>query len=110
METPPNSSHPLVRMELHETRSTIRLAGDVTVTCAGELKTLLLEGLASGREVQLDLARAGEIDVAILQLLWAAGRQAQRSGTTLVTDLSESADRASREAGFDGFPGHPAQE
>jgi anti-sigma B factor antagonist len=98
-----------VTMERHETQSLIRLEGDLTVTSAAELKSVLLEGLASGKDLQLDLERAEEIDITVMQLLWAAGREADRTGARIVIHVSEAAGMAAREAGFERFPGPALQ-
>lgn len=83
-----------------EDHSIIRLEGECTVTLATEMKDLLLKGLASGTELRVDLEGAEEIDVTILQLLWAAGRD----GATLSVQPSEAARMAAREVGFSAFP------
>ena len=98
-----------VTMERHETRSLIRLEGDLTVTSAAELKSFLLEGLAIGKDLQLDLAGVEEIDITVMQLLWAAGRDAGRTGAGIMIHVSEAAGMAAREAGFERFPGEPLQ-
>ena len=67
-------------MHRRETDLLIKLEGAVNLASAEELKSLLLEGLVSGRDVHLDLERAEEIDVTVLQLLWAAGREADCKG------------------------------
>ncbi len=76
--------------------------GDFNLSSAAELKELLLEGLASGKELQLDLQGAGEIDITVLQLLWAAGREAERAAIRLVTHMGEGTASVAREAGFEG--------
>ena len=98
-----------VTMERHKTHSLIRLEGELNVTSAAELKGLLLEGLASGGDLKVDLERAEEIDVSVMQLLWAAGREASRTGSSLVIRGSEAAVMAARDAGFERFPGEPPQ-
>jgi anti-anti-sigma regulatory factor len=98
-----------VSMERHEDHSLIRLEGECTVTSAAELNRLLLEGFAISRDLRLDLERAEEIDVTVLQLLWAAGREAERTGASIGIRMSEPAGRAAREAGFDRFPGLPVE-
>jgi anti-anti-sigma regulatory factor len=92
-------------MQRSETDLLIRLEDAVNVTSAEELKSLLLEGLVSGRDVHLDLERVEEIDVTVMQLLWAAGREADRKGTRMVTRVSEAAVAAARELGFNDFRG-----
>jgi chemotaxis protein CheD len=86
-----------VTEEQHATHLLIRLEGEVNFTSAQELKRLLLEGLASGRALQLDLERAGEIDVTVMQLLWAAEREAARAGLGMVSRVSEAAAAAARD-------------
>ena len=96
--------------EQHATHLLIRLENTVSFTSADELKKLLLEGLASGKTLRLDLERAEEIDVTVMQLLWAAEREAARAGLGLVSRVSEAAAAAAREAGFERFPGAAVQE
>ena len=96
-----------VMMQRRETDLLIKLEGVVNLASAEELKSLLLEGLVSGRDVHLDLERAEEIDVTVLQLLWAAGREADCKGARMVIRVSEAAAAAAREVGFDRFPGTP---
>ena len=98
-----------VTMQRSETGLLIRLEDAVNVTSAEELKSLLLEGLVSGRDVHLDLERVEELDVTVMQLLWAAGREADRKGTRMVTRVSEAAVAAARELGFERFPGTAAR-
>jgi hypothetical protein len=45
-----------------------------------------------------------------LQLLWAAGREADRAGARIAIRLSDAAGTAAREAGFERFPGLTLQE
>ncbi len=92
-------------MERHETHSLVRLEGELTITSAAEVKEALLAGLAAGTELHLDLKRAEAIDVTVMQLLWAAGREAERSGVTLAGRMSDAAATLAREAGFEGLPG-----
>ena len=83
----------------------ILLEGRVGVACAGELKRLLLEEISSGRNLCVDLERAEEIDFSILQLLWAAEREAERRGIEMISRASEAAAGAARDAGFGAVPG-----
>lgn len=88
-----------------ETRWLIRLEGEASITSAAEFKGLLLEALASAQELELDLEHAGSIDVTLLQLAWAAGREAARAGSGFVTRPSQAAVSFAQDLGFDGFPG-----
>jgi len=89
----------------HETRWLIRAEGDVSVNCAAELKRLLLDGLASGKELQVDLTHADEIDITVLQLLWAADHDPARKPGPLVSGVSDAAGATAKDAGFECFPG-----
>jgi anti-anti-sigma regulatory factor len=88
-----------------ETRWRVRLEGDLTLASAAALKSLLLEWLASGKDLELDLESAEEIDITSLQLLWAAGREAARAGAGIVSRVSGAVDKAARDAGLEPFPG-----
>lgn len=83
----------------------IRVEGEFSVACATELKSLLLEGLASTKELQVDLAGSEDIHITLLQLLFAAGRGAALQGKGMVSGVSEAAAMAARDAGFEHFPG-----
>ncbi len=87
------------------TRWLIRLEGEVSIASAAELKVLLLEALASAQALELDLEHAGAIDVTLLQLAWAAGRQAAGAGSGFVSRASQAAASFANDLGFDGFPG-----
>jgi anti-anti-sigma regulatory factor len=97
-------------MERHETHSLIRLEGELNITSASEVKEVLLEGLAAGTDLHLDLEHAETIDVTVMQLLWAAGREADRTGVVLAGRVSAAAAEMAREAGFERLPGMAAQE
>lgn len=47
----------------NESRSLIRVEGEINVTSATELKRLLTEALKSGKELRLDIERATELDI-----------------------------------------------
>jgi anti-anti-sigma regulatory factor len=86
------------------------MEGQVTVASAGELKELLLEWLAARRDLELDLQRVEEIDITIMQLLWAAAREAGRMGVGVGACASAAAAAAARDAGFGRLPGFPFPE
>ena len=99
-----------VTLQQDESHCLIRLEGQVTLTSAADLKTLLLEGLATGKGLELDLERADEIDVTILQLLWAGAREAASQGVGIVWRASEAATAAARDAGFDRMMALPVRD
>jgi anti-anti-sigma regulatory factor len=97
-------------LERDESRWLLRMEGQITLTSAGELKQLLLEWAAAGKDLELDLQHVEEIDITILQLLWAAAREAGRMGREMVTRASAAAAAAARDAGFARVPGFPIPE
>ena len=84
----------------------LRFEGEINIAFAAELKKLLLEALASGRDLRVDMEHATELDVTALQLLWAARRQAKNSGTALglARPIAEEILAAASDAGFEKFP------
>jgi MFS superfamily sulfate permease-like transporter len=94
-----------VSTEYREDRSIVRFEGEILVTSIAEIRRLLLEELASGRDLLLDLKHAEEIDLSFMQLLWATGSEAERGGIKVGIRLSETVAATAREAGFERFPG-----
>lgn len=84
----------------------VRLEGETNISCAAEFKNLLMEALASGKELQLDLQDATDLDVTALQLLWAAEREAKASGKSFVLAgaLPLAMAEIARESGLERFP------
>ena len=78
----------------------IRMNGQVTLASAVELKAALCEWLAAGKNLELDLESVEEIDLTILQLLWAASREAG-DRRMQVAGRSEAVVNAVRAAGFE---------
>jgi len=89
-----------------ETTWHLKLDNPVTVASAAELKEALVAWLSSGKDLELDLKNIEEIDLTVLQLLWAAAR----TGGKIVARASDAVRRAARDAGFPGLPGFPAIE
>ncbi|HUI81780.1 MAG TPA: STAS domain-containing protein [Bryobacteraceae bacterium] len=96
-----------VTLERNDVSWLIRLEGLVTVNSASALKGLLVEWFPSGKNLELDLERAEEIDLTILQLLWAAARDGQTKGVSMVARASGAARAAAQDAGFAQLPGFP---
>lgn len=96
-----------VHLEMSETQSLIGLEGAVDIASAAELKKLLLEALGSGRDVCVSLADATDLDVTAVQLLWAAEREAGRSGVDFAFS-GATPEQVSVALGNAGFPGFPA--
>ncbi len=95
-----------VAMDESEGQCVIRLDGEVGIACAQELKKVMLQALASGKELQVDLRCATELDVTAIQLLWAAEREARKFGRRFVLAGEAPAEivAAVTEAGFEAFP------
>jgi anti-anti-sigma regulatory factor len=94
-----------VTIDQSEGQCLIRLDGEVGIACAGELKNVMLQALASGKDLQVDLQRATDLDVTAMQLLWAAEREARKSGQRcfLVGQAPKEIIAAAGEAGFEKF-------
>lgn len=96
-------------VEHNEALCILRLEGDCTMATAGELKSLLLNGLASGKKLQVDLALAAEADITLLQLLWATAHEAAQENQRFVTGVPQAIAELARNAGFESFPGEPGE-
>ena len=72
--------------EENETHCFIRLDGEITIAVAAQLKDVLLQSIASGKEMRLNLERATRLDASIYQLLWAAERATHQSGRKICLD------------------------
>jgi anti-anti-sigma factor len=95
-----------ITFEDSATRCVLRLEGEIDVSCSAELKRVLIEAISSGKEVELDLAQASDLDVTAVQLLWAARREAEKAGASFAVagDVPTNIGRAVGEAGFESFP------
>lgn len=95
-----------IALEETDTGIVLRLDGAIDIACAAELKTLLMQALASGTEVRVSLDSAKYLDVTAVQLLWAAERQARRSGIRfgVCAQMPVPVSAALAEAGFLSFP------
>ena len=85
------------------------LEGECWMASASELRGLLQDGLSSASELVVDLETVTEMDVAVLQLLWTAEREAGRRNCKFSSRVPEALAQLAREAGFERFPGAPAQ-
>ena len=86
----------------------VRLAGDIPLAAAEELKAALLECVVCGRDFEVDLETVETMDFAVLQLLWAAARERERAGAAMAIRTSPTAAAAICEAGFGSLLGHSA--
>jgi anti-anti-sigma regulatory factor len=92
--------------EQGEEMCVIHLDSAVTISSAAELKLVILEGLARGQKICFDLRSATELDITVLQLLWAAEREAGITGieVTISEPVPVSVLEATVNAGLGTFP------
>lgn len=83
----------------------IRLQGEINISCAQELKGLLVEGLKPDTEVHVLLTEATDLGVTVVQLLLAARREAKASGVEFAFEgrLPEPVTASLAEAGLETF-------
>jgi anti-anti-sigma factor len=93
-------------LERDDARSLIRLEGSIDINCAAELKALLVDAIAAGREVGVSLEAASYLDVTAVQLLWAAEREALSRGLqmTMSGPCPETIRQSLSQAGFAELP------
>jgi anti-anti-sigma factor len=97
----------IVRVTIEEVKNTslIRLEGDVDIASSEEVKSILIDALASKIEIRLMLEDATELDITALQLLYAAERDAAQSKIPFTLDGSVPSEitSAMTDAGFAKF-------
>lgn len=96
----------MTTFEEQEATAVLRLSGNISVACSAELKQLFVQAFSTGKGVQLDLSAATNLDIAAMQLLWAAARHAEKTKTALTAapTVPEGLKNGVREAGFERFP------
>jgi anti-anti-sigma factor len=67
-------------LDQQEALSLIHLQGEIDIGSAIELKRLLLQAAARGKDLSIDLEDAAELDLTAWQLLLAASEGIMRSG------------------------------
>jgi anti-anti-sigma regulatory factor len=94
-----------ITLEQSESLSVIRLEEVVGIASATELKELLLKALSFGKEVRLAVDKATELDVTAVELLWAAAREARKTGVgfALSGQAPEAISAALADAGIELF-------
>jgi anti-anti-sigma factor len=83
--------------------SLIRLEGALDIGAAGELKAALLQVIETGNSIRVSAEAVSGLDVTAFQLLWAASREAKRSGVNLALagEIPEPVRNAFSEMGLD---------
>jgi anti-anti-sigma regulatory factor len=94
-----------VELRQLEDRSVVRLAESVSLGSVAELHKLLIAALDSNRSIAIDLEAATELDVAGIQLLYAAWQAAEKAGVSVSVEGSvpRAVKNAFRDAGLDPF-------
>ena len=92
-------------VEEREYSSLVRLEGAIDIASAAEMKRLLINALALNKEVRLMMESATELDITALQALYAAERDATKTGIlfTLEGSVPEGISVAMAEAGLVKF-------
>jgi anti-anti-sigma regulatory factor len=87
-------------------KAVLHLSGDINVAGAAELKQLLAQAFATGKRVQVDFSTAATLDIAAIQLLWAAAHHAEKThmAFTAAATVPETIQSDVRGAGFEQFP------
>ena len=95
-----------IAFDQNESVCLVRLGGEIGIGSAAELKKALVEALASGKAMRVDMEEVTELGVNGFQLLWAAAREAKASGKdfSLSGKVPEEILHACREAGLEKFP------
>jgi anti-anti-sigma regulatory factor len=91
-----------ISLDKNDAGVSIALAGTIDISCAAELKKLLLDALNSGADVRISVGDATGLDVTAVQLLWAAERQARQSGVgfCISEPVPDAVSAELAEAGF----------
>lgn len=81
----------------------VKLEGELTLARASEIKPLLVDAVAQGGDLDIDVSAITEVDVAGLQLLCATHRCLDRKGRSLnIAGASEAFRAGTARAGFNG--------
>lgn len=98
----------MLDIHTYEDRCEVRLAGELTVYRAAELKPQLLDVLARHATTEINLAGVTELDSAGLQLLLLMKREALRQNQVLrLTAHSEASLEVIDALGLAGYFGDP---
>jgi len=77
-----------VTVEERDISSLVRLEGAIDISFAAEMKSILLNALAQKKEIKLTLDGATEVDITVLQLLYAIEREAEKTGAIVAIEGS----------------------
>ena len=98
----------MVNVERIDNGCKVRIAGEMTIYTAAEMKAPLLAPLQDCAELEVDLAQVSEIDTAGLQLLVLAKRESLKQGRRLrLVGHSDAVMEVLDMCGMAGFFGDP---
>jgi anti-anti-sigma factor len=94
-----------IQCEADESTCVLRLADEVDINSSVELKQSLVDAIASGKELHLDLQAGPSLDITAIQLLWAARHEIEQRGSNFVIagDVPEIITSALQDAGIEPF-------
>jgi anti-anti-sigma factor len=94
-----------IKCDADETSCVLRLEDEVDINSSVQLKQTLVEVIASGKELHLDLQAGPSLDITAIQLLWSAKHEAELRGShfAVVGDIPNNVTSALRDAGFASF-------
>jgi len=83
--------------------SLLQLEGVIDIAAAEDLKAALFEAIKAAKAIHISAEAVSELDVCAYQLLWAAEREARRSGCEFAFTgrLPEAVERALASAGLE---------
>jgi anti-anti-sigma regulatory factor len=94
-----------ITLEKGDEADLISLQGVIDISVAADLKSAFLEALKSGKEVRVEFDPDCELDVTVIQLLWAAERDAKARGVgfDVAGQVPAKVAATVKDAGFEGF-------
>lgn len=96
----------MLKLDQREESTLLCLEGAIDIASAAELKRLLTEALSKAKEVRVTFENVSSLDVTVVQLLWAAAREARASGLEFALEgaVPEPVLKALGSTGFRDFP------
>ncbi len=90
----------------------LRIEGEADISTSAELRSLLLQALAAGKGLRVDLEKATDLDITAMQLLVATERDAAKSNMpfSLEGRVPDDISVAMAHAGFRKFAAPKGQK
>ena len=88
----------------------LEMSGELSVADASEMKRQLIEGMSSPKPFEIDASKVCELDIPVLQLLWAVMAEARKRSKKVEWRgaIAQSLENTIREAGLPDFAGRVA--